>query len=142
MGIEEKWLVDKETDGWKMIYWMQFAHPQADATSVSLGSSLSKEPFERKYRYLRSFQQKLAYKQHLEITQFFIGRKKMQKLGLAPQSASWFAYYMIGRNLALYTGARHIPKLNHFLEQNGRHLQKIGLSLYRNHVQQLASMHQ
>jgi hypothetical protein len=66
----------------------------------------------------------------------------MQKLGLAPQSASWFAYYLIGRNLALYTGAKHIPKLNQLLEEKGRHLQRIGLSLYRNQAQQLASMHQ
>jgi len=66
----------------------------------------------------------------------------MQKLGLTPQSASWFAYYLIGRNLALYSSARYIPKLNRFLEQNGRHLQRIGLSLYRNQSQQLASMHQ
>ena len=141
MGIEEKWLVDQESEGWKLIYWMQFAHPKSDASSISLGSSLSKEPFERKYRYLRSFQQKLAYKQHLELTQFFIGRKKMKLLGLTPQSASWFAYYLIGRNLALYSGAKHIPRLNQFLELNGRHLQKLVLSLYRNQAQQLASMH-
>lgn len=141
MGIEEKWLVDQESEGWKLIYWMQFAHPKSDASSISLGSSLSKEPFERKYRYLRSFQQQLAYKQHLELTQFFIGRKKMKLLGLTPQSASWFAYYLIGRNLALYSGAKHIPRLNQFLELNGRHLQKLGLSLYRNQAQQLASMH-
>lgn len=141
MGIEEKWLVDQESEGWKLIYWMQFSHPKSDASSISLGSSLSKEPFERKYRYLRSFQQKLAYKQHLELTQFFIGRKKMKLLGLTPQSASWFAYYLIGRNLALYSGAKHIPRLNQFLELNGRHLQKLGLSLYRNQAQQLASMH-
>lgn len=142
MGIEEKWLVNKESEGWKLIYWMQFVHPESDASSISLGSSLSKEPFERKYRYLRSFQQKLAYKQHLEITQFFIGRNKMQKLGLKPQSAAWFAYYLIGRNLTLYTGAKYLPPLNHFLENKGRHLQKMGLSLYRNQSQQLASMHQ
>lgn len=141
MGIEEKWLVDQESEGWKLIYWMQFAHPKSDASSISLGSSLSKEPFERKYRYLCSFQQKLAYKQHLELTQFFIGRKKMKLLGLNPQSASWFAYYLIGRNLALYSGAKHIPRLNQFLEHNGRHLQKLGLSLYHNQAQQLASMH-
>ncbi|ENV52526.1 hypothetical protein L292_0921 [Acinetobacter junii CIP 107470 = MTCC 11364] len=141
MGIEEKWLVDQESEGWKLIYWMQFTHPKSDASSISLGSSLSKEPFERKYHYLRSFQQKLAYKQHLELTQFFIGRKKMKLLGLTPQSASWFAYYLIGRNLALYSGAKHIPRLNQFLELNGRHLQKLGLSLYRNQAQQLASMH-
>lgn len=142
MGIEEKWLVNKESEGWKLIYWMQFVHPESDASSISLGSSLSKEPFERKYRYLRSFQQKLAYKQHLEITQFFIGRNKMQKLGLKPQSAAWFAYYLIGRNLTLYTGAKYLPSLNHFLENKGRNLQKMGLSLYRNQSQQLASMHQ
>jgi len=142
IGIEEKWLIDKESEGWKLLYWMQFAHPHSDASSISLGKSLSKEPFERKYRYLRTFQQKLAYKQHLEITQFFIGRKKMKKLGLQPQLASWFAYYLIGRNLALYTSAKHIPKLNHFLEHNGRYLQKLGLSLYRNQSSQLASMYQ
>jgi len=84
----------------------------------------------------------LAYRQHLEITQFFIGRKKMKNLGLAPQSASWFAYYLICRNLTLYSGAKYLPKLNHFLEEKGRNLQKMGLSLYRNQGQKLASMHQ
>lgn len=142
MGIEEKWLVDQERDGWKLIYWMQFAHPKSDANSISLGSSLSKEPFERQYRYLRTFQQKLAYKQHLEITQFFIGRKKMKRLGLDAQSASWFAYYLILRNLTLYTSAKYIAPINQFLERNGRQLQKTGLSLYRKQSQQLASMHQ
>ncbi|RLZ07378.1 DUF2236 domain-containing protein [Acinetobacter sp. 2JN-4] len=142
MGIDEKWLVDKESDGWKLIYWMQFAHPQSDSSSISLGSSLSKEPFERQYRYLGTFQQKLAYRQHLEMTQFFIGRKKMKKLGLAPRFASWFAYYLLLRNLTLYTGARFIPQLNVLLERNGRHMQKSGLSLYQNQSKQLASMHQ
>ncbi|MGG2097181.1 oxygenase MpaB family protein [Acinetobacter haemolyticus] len=142
MGIEEKWLVDQERDGWKLIYWMQFAHPKSDASSISLGSSLSKEPFERQYRYLRTFQQKLAYKQHLEITQFFIGRKKMKSLGLDAQSASWFAYYLILRNLTLYTSAKYIAPINQFLERNGRQLQRTGLSLYRKQSQQLASMHQ
>lgn len=38
--------------------------------------SLSKEPFERKYLHLRSLQQKLAYRQHLELTQFLLVRKE------------------------------------------------------------------
>lgn len=142
MGIDEKWLIDKETEGWKMIYWMQFAHPEADASSMSLGSSLAKEPFERHYRFLPSFQQKLAYKTHLEMTQFFIGRNNMQTLGLTPQSVPWFPYCLFGCNLALYTGAKYIPQLRHLLEKYGRHLQQTGLSLYRNPSQQLASMHQ
>ena len=82
MGVDEKWLVHKESDSWKLLYRMQYAHPQSDHSSVELGSSLSKEPFERQYRYLKALQQKRAYRQHLEVTKFYIGRKKMHKLGL------------------------------------------------------------
>lgn len=76
MGIDEKWLIDKESESWKLLYWLRFTHPDADESSISLGSSLSKEPFERRYRYLRPLQQKLAYKQHLELTQFLLDVSK------------------------------------------------------------------
>ncbi|WP_180163239.1 oxygenase MpaB family protein [Acinetobacter sp. YH12069] len=142
MGIDEKWLIEKESDGWKLLYWMQFVHPQSDASSMALGASLSKEPFERQYKYLRPFQQKLAYRQHLELTQFFIGKKRMHKLGLKPQSAAWFAYYLLARNLVLYSGAKHVPSLNQKLQQKGRAIQKLGLALYQSKAKQLASMHQ
>lgn len=141
MGIDEKWLIDKESESWKLIYWLRFTHPDADESSISLGSSLSKEPFERQYRYLRPLQQKLAYKQHLEITQFFIGRKQMKKLGLKAQSASWFAYYLFAKNALLYTGAKCFKVLDDFLLKNGREMQKIGLELYKEQSKQLASMH-
>ena len=142
MGIDEKWLIEKESDGWKLLYWMQFVHPQSDASSMALGATLSKEPFERQYKYLRPFQQKLAYRQHLELTQFFIGKKRMHKLGLKPQSAAWFAYYLLARNLVLYSGAKHLPSLNQKLQQKGRAIQKLGLALYQSKAKQLASMHQ
>ena len=141
MGVEEQWLVESEPEGWRFLYWMQFAHPKSDQSSHALGSSLSNEPFERQYRYLRPFQQKLAYRQHLELTQYFIGKKRMQRLGLKPQSASWFAYYLIVRNLTLYSGARYIPALEHFLQRKGRNIQKLGLALYQSKAKQLASMH-
>lgn len=142
MGVEEKWLIHQESEGWKLLYWMQFAHPQTDSSSTALGSSLSKEPFDRQYRYLRPLQQKLAYRQHLQVTQFFIGKKRMHALGLKPRSAAWFAYYLIARNLVLYTGAKHIPALNERLIQKGRQIQKLGLALYQSKAKQLASMHQ
>lgn len=142
MGIDEKWLVNKEAEGWKLIYWMHFAHPKSDDSSISLGSSLSKEPFERQYRYIRSFQQKLAYRQHLEVTQFFIGRKKMQKLGLKSRPAAFFAYYLIARNTLLYTSAKYSNKIDNFLLRHGRQVQKLGLALYESKAKQLASMHQ
>lgn len=141
MGIDEPWLVETESEGWRFLYWMQFAHPESDQSSHALGTSLSNEPFERQYRYLRPLQQKLAYKQHLEVTQFFIGKKRMQRLGLKSQSASWFAYYLIARNLTLYNGARYIPALNHFLRRKGRETQKLGLTLYQSKAKHLASMH-
>ena len=142
MGVEEKWLINQESEGWKLLYWMQFAHPQTDASSTALGSSLSKEPFERQYRYFRPLQQKLAYQQHLQVTQFFIGKKRMSNLGLKPRSAAWFAYYLIARNLALYTGAKHLPTLDERLIKQGRKIQKLGLALYQSKAKQLASMHQ
>lgn len=141
MGIDDKWLVNKESDGWKLIYWMHFAHPEPDESSVSLGASLSKEPFNRQYPFLKSYQQKLAYRQHLEITQFFIGRKKMQKLGLKARPAAWFAYYLFARNALLYTSARHSKKIDDFLLKNGRAMQLLGLQFYSNESKQLATMH-
>ena len=141
MGIDERWLIDKESEALKLIYWMQFAHPQSDESSICLGSSLSKEPFERQYKYLRPLQQKLAYRQHLEITQFFIGRQRMKSLGLQPQSASWFAYYLFAKNLFLYQGAKKFKRLDDFLLKNGREIQKMGLTLYKEQGTHFASMH-
>ncbi|MEN3980259.1 oxygenase MpaB family protein [Acinetobacter sp. CWB-B33] len=142
MGVDEQWLIAKESEGWRLLYWMQFAHPKSDDSSCALGTSLSKEPFERQYRYLRPLQQKLAYRQHLELTQFFIGKKRMQCLGLKPQTASWFAYYLIARNVVLYSGAKRLPALQQKLIQKGREIQKLGLALYQSKAKQLASMHQ
>ena len=142
MGIDEKWLVNQESEGWKLMYWMRFAHPQADESSIALGSSLAKEPFERQYRHFRSLQQKIAYQQHLELTQFFIGRKKMKRLVLKSRSASWFAYYLFIKNILLYTGAKKFKSLDDFLLRHGRAMQKIGLEFYQEQSQQLASMHQ
>ena len=142
MGVSDPWLVDKEAEGWKLMYWMQFAHPQSDDSSVMLCSSLSQEPFERNYSFLPQLQRRLAYRQHLELTQFFIGRKKMAALGLPPRGASWYAYYLIAKNITLYSGAKYIPQLKNLLQKKGRQQQLSGLTLYQQQTKQLASMHQ
>ncbi|SPL71783.1 oxygenase MpaB family protein [Acinetobacter stercoris] len=142
MGIDEKWLVNQEADGWRFLYWMTFAHPNPDETSLALGSSLSKEPFERPYTRFTEFNRKLAYRQHLSVTQFFLSRQKMKKLGLEHQTTAWFAYYLLARNVLVYTGARHSQKLDEFLQKNGRQMQKLGFTLYQGDSLQLASMHQ
>ncbi|RAV23948.1 DUF2236 domain-containing protein, partial [Staphylococcus warneri] len=39
-------------------------------------------------------------------------------------------------------GAKHIPKLDQYLQESGRAKQEYALSLYQNAGKQLASMHQ
>ena len=142
MGVDEKWLVSKESDAWKLLQWMNYAHPKADESSKALAISLSKEPFERHYKHFNSFLQKKAYQNHLDITQFFIGQRKMKNLGLKPRTLAWYPLYLIAKNTLLYRGAKHIDKLDQYLQQNGRAEQEYALELYQNAGKQLASMHQ
>ena len=141
MGVDEHWLIDKEAAGWKLLHWLPFTHPQTDESSRLLAVALSQEPYARKYKRFRPLQQKFAYHHHLQITQFFMGRKKMRALGLEHHSAAWYAYYLIARNTVLYTSARHIKKLDNFLLEQGRDMQQQSLNLYQDDAQQLASMH-
>lgn len=142
MGVDEKWLVNKESEGWKLLQWMNYAHPKTDESSRALAVSLSKEPFERDYKHFKNFFQKKAYQNHLDITQLFLGRKKMKNLGLKPRAIAWYPFYLMAKNSVIYTGAKHIPKLDQYLQQNGRKEQEFALELYQNAGKQLASMHQ
>ncbi|TCM62758.1 uncharacterized protein DUF2236 [Acinetobacter calcoaceticus] len=134
MGVDEQWCIEHESEGIRLLYWLQFAHPAADQSSIALATSLSMEPFERQYLHFRPLQQKLAYREHLDITQFFIGRKGMQRLGLPHRSVAWFAYYLILRNSILYSSARFSPRIDQFLVQKGRMLQKIAAGIYKRNL--------
>jgi len=142
MGVEEKWLVEKETEGWKLLQWMNYAHPKVDKSSRKLAISLSKEPFERQYKHFNHFMQKKAYQNHLDVTQIFMGRKKMKNLGLKPRILPWYPLYLLTKNSVIYSSAKMIPKLDQYLQQKGRSEQEQALDLYQNAGKQLASMHQ
>ena len=142
MGVNEKWLIDKEAEGWKLLQWMNYAHPEIDESSRALAKSLSKEPFERHYPYFNRFLQKKAYRHHLDITQFFLGRKKMRNLGLKPRPIAWYPLYLMTKNAILYSGAKKIPRLDLYLQKKGRAQQEYALDLYQHAGKQLASMHQ
>lgn len=142
MGVDEKWLIEKEVEGWKLLQWMNYAHPTVDESSRQLAISLSKEPFERDYKHFKHFLQKKAYQNHLDITQLFLGRKKMKNLGLKPRVVAWYPFYLLAKNSLIYTSARVVPKLDNFLIQRGRFQQEYALELYQNAGKQLASMHQ
>ncbi|WP_179999904.1 oxygenase MpaB family protein [Acinetobacter sp. YH12239] len=142
MGVDEHWLIDKESEGWKLLQWMNYAHPQVDESSRQLAVSLSKEPFEREYKHFKRFMQKKAYQNHLDVTQIFMGRKKMKNLGLKPRILPWYPVYLLTKNTVIYAGAKKIPKLDLYLQRKGRSQQEQALDLYQNAGKQLASMHQ
>ena len=58
------------------------------------------------------------------------------------RGASWYAYYLIAKNITLYSSAKYIPQLKNLLQKKGRQQQLSGLSLYQQQTKQLASMHQ
>ena len=142
MGVDEKWLIEKESEGWKLLQWMNYAHPAVDDSSRKLAISLSKEPFERHYKYFNHFMQKKAYQNHLDMTQIFMGRKKMKNLGLKPRLLPWYPLYLLTKNSVIYTSAKGIPILDKYLQTSGRRFQEDALELYQNAGKQLASMHQ
>ena len=142
MGVEEKWLVNKESEAWKLLQWMNYAHPKIDQSSQMLAKSLSKEPFERQYKHINTFFQKKAYRNHLDITQLFLGKQKMKDLGLKPRPFAWYPLYLLAKNTLIYNGARHSDLLKKYLQQHGRAEQEYALALYQNAGKQLASMHQ
>ncbi|NHB59359.1 DUF2236 domain-containing protein [Acinetobacter sp. 194] len=141
MGVEEKWLIEKESEGWKLLQWMNYAHPTTDESSRALAISLSKEPFEREYKYFNTLQQKKAYQNHLHMTQFFLGRKKMRNLGLKPRTLAWYPLYLMAKNSVIYTSAKGFKPLDRYLQKRGRAQQEFALELYKNAGKQLASMH-
>ncbi|QIO10121.1 oxygenase MpaB family protein [Acinetobacter lanii] len=142
MGVSEQWLIDKEPEAWKLLQWMNYAHPQVDDSSRALAVSLSKEPFEREYKHFNRFLQKKAYQNHLDITQLFLGRKKMKNLGLKTRPVAWYPFYLMAKNTVIYNSAKHIDRLNQYLQKKGRAEQEYALELYKNAGKQLASMHQ
>lgn len=77
MGVDEKWLVDQESQGWRLLYWMQFAHPQSDDSSFALGQSLSKEPLNGVIVIFAPYN-KNSLSTASASDSVFIGRKRMQ----------------------------------------------------------------
>ena len=142
MGVEEKWLVNKESEAWKLLQWMNYAHPKVNESSQMLAKSLAKEPFERQYKHFNIFFQKKAYQNHLDITQLFLGKQKMKDLGLKPRTFAWYPVYLLAKNTLIYNGAKHSDVLKNYLQKHGRAEQEYALTLYQNAGKQLASMHQ
>ena len=147
MGVEERWLPETEWEAWRLLYWLRYVHPNPDESSKILGLSLSEEPLQRRYpiknEFLKDWMPKIAYQQHLGMSRFFLGKKKLKTLGIETNVLPWFPLAMIPRNVLLYSAAKGLPNVHHYLIKRGRRDQKFGFSLYQPDGEVgLASMHQ
>lgn len=134
MGVEEKWLVDKERDGLVRLYHTFLTQSRADWTSRELGSALADEPLERHYAWgdrwprLEKLRLRWQYHLHLSNSSLFLSRKQMKKLGLPENALPWFPVLTAGPRFAGYVAKRLNPFTRGKQEREGRKAQLAALA--------------
>lgn len=128
MGVDACWLVDSERDGIILLRHALMTQSQPDWTSRELAQALAQEPKQREYPHWQTLRRQLAYQQHLSISRYFLGRKKMQQLGLPTDVTAWFPLLSTPLRFIHYSGRRVVPALRSQLEQQGRHAQQNALA--------------
>ncbi len=124
MGVEERWLVDNESEGLVLLYRTQLTQLDADWTSKALGKALSLEPLHRHYPRFNALRRRFAYQQHLSISRYFIGSKNMEKLGLSTRVLPWYPLFATPFTAVTYTAQRLLPPLRTAQQQRGRQAQR------------------
>lgn len=124
MGVDERWLVDNESDGLVLLYRTQLTQSESDWTSQALGKALSLEPLDRHYPRFNELRRRFAYQQHLSISRYFIGSKNMAKLGLSTRVLPWYPLFATPFNAVTYTAQRLLPALRTTQQKRGRQAQR------------------
>lgn len=120
MGVDERWLVHTERDGIVLLAHTFMTQSRPDWTSQELGRALSKEPLTRKYPNFANLRSKLAYHQHLSVSRYFLGKQKMQQLGLPDDILPWFPVLTAVPRCVSYLGQKAVPALRQRQEEEGR----------------------
>lgn len=128
MGVDEKWLRQRESEGLVLLNHAMMTQSPPDWTTKALGEALGKEPLERSFPYLQDARRKLAYHQHLSVSQYFLGTQKMQQLGLPSNVTGWYPLLTLLPRFFGYTLQRWIPGLRQWQERRARRAQKAALA--------------
>lgn len=123
MGVDERWLTDREREGAVMFYRTVLTQSKPDWSSKALGTALSLEPLQRHYANFSAVRRRWAYHKHLSVSKFFLGEKKMQLLGLPAHTLPWFPLLTVPLNAVGYTAQRILPPLRKRLQRRGRQAQ-------------------
>lgn len=136
MGVDERFLVFSEKDGIVLLAHTFMTQSKPDWTSQELARALAKEPLQRKYRNFAQLRGKLAYHQHLSVSRFFLGKKKMQQLGLPDNVLPWFPLLTVVPRSLNYLGHKALPALRIKQQQQGRAAQMAVLQqMFGDHAQ-------
>jgi len=128
MGVEEKWLVQSESEGFVLLNHTYMTQSKPDATSRELAQALAQEPLERSFDRFQTAQRKLSYYQHLGMSQYFLGRKKMAELGFEDLGLPWYPLASNGPRALVYTAEHFVPGLRRRQQQRGRKAQRAMLA--------------
>ncbi|EKF73792.1 hypothetical protein A11A3_11948 [Alcanivorax hongdengensis A-11-3] len=123
MGVEERWLVDSERDGIVLLHHTMMTQSRPDWTSRELGQALSREPLDRHFAHLPALQRKLAYHRHLSVSQYFLGKEKMQQLGLPTNQTPWYPLLTMLPRFSSHVVQHHAPGLRQWQQRRGRRAQ-------------------
>lgn len=120
MGVDERFLVFNEKDGIVLLAHTFMTQSRPDWTSQELGRALAQEPLHRKYPNFAELRGKLAFHQHLSVSRFFLGKQKMQQLGLPDDILPWFPVITAVPRLVTYLGQKAVPALRKRQQEQGR----------------------
>jgi len=128
MGVDEKWLRLSEREGVVLLHHTMMTQSPPDWTSSELGHALSREPLERHFDRFEALRRQLAYHQHLSVSQYFLGRERMQQLGLPGDVSAWYPLLTLLPRFAGYSAQRLLPGVNRLQPARGRAAQKAMLA--------------
>lgn len=128
MGVSEQWIRLKESDGIVLLHHATLTQGQPDWTSRQLGRALSDEPLERRFERFQALRRKLAWHQHLSVSRYFLGAKKMQQLGLPAGILPWYPLITLAPRFVCFAAQRAFPRLRDHQERLGRRAQIAALA--------------
>ena len=128
MGVEEKWLVQSESEGFVLLNHTYMTQSKPDATSRELALALAQEPLERSFPHLQTLRRKLSYHQHLGMSHYFLGQSKMQELGFEELGLPWYPLISNAPRVLSYSAGHFVPGMRKRQQQKGRKAQLAMLS--------------
>lgn len=120
MGVDERWLVDTERKGLLTLYHTFMTQSLPDWTSRELALALANEPLQRSYPNLPRLRGRFEYYRHLSVSRYFLGKDKMEGLGLNGSIPPWYPLLTAGPRLVRYSARRFLTGGRERQEREGR----------------------